>query len=97
VNSILRVDLVEPIRRELRPAFVDYSDGSGELRNVLFPVYPKPSMSLREMRRSRGLSLGDTAALLGVTVSVVSGLEFGKYAPVDGWSRVVELLDGGAK
>ena len=93
----LSVEPVDPIRRELRPAFIDYSDGSGELRNVLFPVYPKPPVSLREMRRERGLSLTEAAALLGVKVSVVSGLEFGKYTPIDGWLRVEELLDGGAK
>lgn len=87
---------VEPIGTRKTPAFVDYADGTGELKTLDRPVYPASpdGEAFRRLRVERGVSLREAARRLGISPADVSGLEFGRVVPRDGWTVVRECIGG---
>lgn len=85
---------VAPIGYMRGPAFVT-REGGCTLEEIERPVYPPSSRgaTLRRLRIVSGLTLRESAAVLGLNPSEVSGLEFGSLDVSAGdWGKLFDAI-----
>lgn len=97
---MLKVKEVEPIGTTTTSGFhckvdPDGAHGSCDIVTQERNVYPKceGSEQFRATRRALKLDLIEVGQALGLTVSQVSYLEWGKLEPVDGWEVAIRMLN----
>jgi hypothetical protein len=86
----LLLDPVTPIGTRRASGFASFTDGTSgahEWEEAIYPPHPE-GREFAAFRIALGMSLRETARRLGVNPSEVSGLEFGRFVPRDGWDAL---------
>lgn len=98
----IELEDVEPTGEAMSAAFVDrrcdshWSGIRGSVERISRKIYPRSleGKLLREMREGLGLSMGDAARALGLSVVEVSAIETGSKRPKhqDGWAQIEAVM-----
>ncbi len=89
---------VAPCGQHRSPCFVDYADGTGELRDLDIADYPNEERR-RELRNRRVngaafMSIREAARRLGLTAAEYSSIERGSMEPEDWNAMLCVLFEG---